>query len=98
MGLPVVKRELLYGIEQSIKSDGFLLELLTKIDKENPVVSSMIARYVDRADIEFGEGSRAGNMLLACGICVYHMLSAQADSDELEEQNENGGWPDMGYH
>lgn len=98
MGLPVVKRELLYGIEQSIKSDGFLLGLLTKIDKENPVVSAMIARYVDRADIEFGEGSRTGNMLLACGICVYHMLSSQAECDELEKLDENGGWPDMGYH
>lgn len=83
MPLPVVKEDLLYGIQASIKEEGFLKKIAARIDSENPVVSEMIVRHISQADAHYGYNSAAGNMVLAAMMTVYHMLSAQADCDDL---------------
>lgn len=83
MPLPVVKEELLYGIQASIKEPGFLTRIAARIDSENPIVSELIIRYINKAEAYYGEKSPAGDMVLAAMMTVYHMLGAQADCDDL---------------
>lgn len=75
--LPIVKKETLASFDKSNKPPA---EIIANIDKTNPVLSMVLARYTSMCDNETQAFVLAGIAL------VYGLLDSQSEADELNLQ------------
>lgn len=79
MPLPVVSNEIFSSISAEIESPR---EVIKRIDKENPVLSLALSRYISACPIE------AQTYLVFLAGFQYKLLESQAEADDL-----NKSWP-----
>lgn len=81
MALPIVKNETRLGIAASIDSNpNYLLEIVAKIDTENPVVSFYTASVLRNLDLD----DVLTMKVLGGMVGLYDLLRVQDEIDELE--------------
>lgn len=77
MALPVVKKEILASFNKSNKPPH---EIIQDIDKNNPVLSFVLCKYVSLCEEKM-------QPFIISGIAmVYGLLESQAEADDLNSQ------------
>jgi hypothetical protein len=76
--LPVVNPAIGFSLHEEVvgrDDDSYLTEHLTRLDEENPAISTWIRKYAELTDDPEGA--------MFCGLLVYRLLESQAEANQM---------------
>lgn len=76
--LPRVSPNIGFSLEQEIRNrddEIYLEEQLSRLDEENPAISTWIRKYAELTD--------DSNGVKLCGVIVYRLLESQSEADQM---------------
>jgi len=77
--LPIVSSETALSVrEEMMSSEAYIVELIARIERDNPNVFDFIAHFVATSNVN------SPGFPVACSAFVYRLLESQAESDEIQ--------------